>query len=113
MHAREGRAIGVIPTNDGLTLVGAAWRSGEFREYRRDIEGNLWKTLELAPRLADRVRAGRRQEAALLRALVGNQSDTNRFCGLFAGTVSIPEFMSPDNVARITGVKGGEVPCPS
>jgi flavin-dependent dehydrogenase len=37
----------------------------------------------------------------LLAALRGNQADTDRFLGTITGTVSIPEFYSPENVARI------------
>jgi hypothetical protein len=38
---------------------------------------------------------------ALYGALLRNQAETNRLVGTFAGTVPIPEFYSPDNVARI------------
>jgi flavin-dependent dehydrogenase len=37
----------------------------------------------------------------LLNALRTNQEQTNRFFGLFAQTVSVPEFFSPDNMKRI------------
>jgi len=37
----------------------------------------------------------------LLKALHGNQQETNRFLGAWAGTVPIPEFFSPENVQRI------------
>lgn len=37
----------------------------------------------------------------LLTALRGNQRETDRFFGLIAQTTSIPEFLSPDNLARI------------
>src|SRR5579859_802442 len=37
----------------------------------------------------------------LFGALCGNQVETNRFLGTIAGTVSIPEFFSPQNVGRI------------
>jgi flavin-dependent dehydrogenase len=38
---------------------------------------------------------------ALYAALIGNQAETNRLLGTFAGTVPIPEFYSPENVGRI------------
>jgi len=38
---------------------------------------------------------------SLLRALVGNQPDTDRFIGMVIGTVPIPEFLAPENVQRI------------
>jgi 2-polyprenyl-6-methoxyphenol hydroxylase-like FAD-dependent oxidoreductase len=37
----------------------------------------------------------------LLEALRGNQEETDRFFGCFAGTTSIPEFFSPENTQRI------------
>jgi flavin-dependent dehydrogenase len=37
----------------------------------------------------------------LLAALKGNQEQTNRFFGIFAQTVSIPEFFAPENMQKI------------
>jgi hypothetical protein len=37
----------------------------------------------------------------LLEALHGNQAETDRFFGAFAGTTFIPEFFSPENTQRI------------
>jgi 2-polyprenyl-6-methoxyphenol hydroxylase-like FAD-dependent oxidoreductase len=37
----------------------------------------------------------------LFGALRGNQADTDRFFGLLAGTVPVPEFFSPENMQRI------------
>jgi 2-polyprenyl-6-methoxyphenol hydroxylase-like FAD-dependent oxidoreductase len=45
----------------------------------------------------------------LLRALQGNQADTDRFMGLLAGTTPFPEFMNPENIGRIVG---GPLPAP-
>jgi len=39
----------------------------------------------------------------LLAALQGNQADTNRFFGVFAQTVPVPEFFAPENIERIVG----------
>jgi hypothetical protein len=39
----------------------------------------------------------------LIAALDGNQDDTDRFFGVIAGTVPIPEFFAPGNIERITG----------
>jgi hypothetical protein len=41
------------------------------------------------------------QIRALFRALRENQEAANRFFGLDAGTVPIPEFFSPDNLKQI------------
>jgi flavin-dependent dehydrogenase len=37
----------------------------------------------------------------LLEALRRNQDDTDRFFGIFAGTVPVPEFFAPENIERI------------
>jgi hypothetical protein len=42
----------------------------------------------------------------LFAALRGNQHETNRHCGTIAGTVSIPEFFSPENIQRIVEAVG-------
>ncbi len=39
----------------------------------------------------------------LLAALKGNQEQTDRFFGIFAQTVSAPEFLAPENMQRIFG----------
>jgi flavin-dependent dehydrogenase len=62
MYPRPGRGFGLIPTNDGLVLAGAAWPRSEFHECRRDIEGNVSRTFELVPEFAERIRAGQREE---------------------------------------------------
>jgi flavin-dependent dehydrogenase len=199
-HSREWRAIGGMPTNDGLVCLVVGWTNKEFHQFRKDIEGNFMRTLDLAPDFAERVRQGRREEqfigtadvpnffrkpygsgwalvgdagyhkdpitaqgitdafrsaellaeaidagfsgqqpledalatyerrrneevlpmyeyscqfAALeplppqmqqmFAALRGNQANTDRFLGTIAGTVSIPEFYSPENMQRIFG----------
>lgn len=43
----------------------------------------------------------------LLTALQGNQTEINRFVGAVAGTVSIPEFFSPENIQKIVSVTAG------
>ena len=61
VYNRPDRALVVIPTNDDLTLVLTGWPQAEFAANRRDVEGNYLKSLELAPELAERVRAARRE----------------------------------------------------
>jgi flavin-dependent dehydrogenase len=60
--ARDGRAIGLMPTNDGLVCVPVAVAARDFESFRADFETNYLATIELAPRIAERVRAGRREE---------------------------------------------------
>jgi flavin-dependent dehydrogenase len=72
-YPREHRGFGVLPTHGGLACIIVGWPHDEFHAYRADIEGNYLKTLELAPALAERVRAGRREER-------------------FTGTADMPNF---------------------
>ncbi len=59
---RERRMVISFPTGDGLACVYVACPRSEFRQFRSDVEGNFLKTLDLVPGLAERVRAGRREE---------------------------------------------------
>jgi flavin-dependent dehydrogenase len=199
-HSREWRAFGGMPTNDGLACVVVGWTNGEFHQFRKEIEGNFMRTLDLSPDFAKRVRQGRREEQfigtadvpnffrkpygpgwalvgdagyhkdpitaqgitdafrsadllaeaidaglsgrqpledalatyerrrneevlpmyeyscqfadlkplpphlqQMFAALRGNQTQTDRFLGTIAGTVSIQEFYSPENMQRIVG----------
>ncbi len=70
-YDRPNRAFAAWPTNDDLTLVIAGWPYAEFEANRRDLEGNYLRTLDLAPRFADRVRAATREER-LVGAVVPN-----------------------------------------
>ena len=56
------RMLGAWPTNDGLTMIYIAWPAAEFDAFRADVEGGYMATIDLAPRLAERVHAGRRAE---------------------------------------------------
>jgi flavin-dependent dehydrogenase len=200
-YLRAQRALIAARTNDGLTVVLAGCPYDEFAAFRTDIEGNYFKTLDLAPEFAQRVRSGKQVDRfagtvntanffrrphgpgwalvgdagyhkdpataqgiadsfrdaefvaeaisqglsglrplaealaeyeetrnltvmpmyeftvqlanlaeppppemrQLLYALRGNQTETNRFLGAWAGTVPIPEFFAPENIQRIVG----------
>jgi 2-polyprenyl-6-methoxyphenol hydroxylase-like FAD-dependent oxidoreductase len=58
---RQARGFAAWPTNDDLTVVIGGWPFAEFEANKRDIEGNYMKMLELAPELAERVRAATRE----------------------------------------------------
>jgi flavin-dependent dehydrogenase len=59
---RPDRGWAMVPTNDGLTLLVVGWPYAESTAYKADVEANYLKTLELAPGIADRVRAAKREE---------------------------------------------------
>jgi flavin-dependent dehydrogenase len=61
LFVRPRRVAAAIPTHDDQTLVLASWPHDELDSFRADVEGNVLATLEAAPSLADRVRAGRRE----------------------------------------------------
>jgi flavin-dependent dehydrogenase len=60
LYPRPGRMIVAAPTNDGQVVTIVLWPSSEFHRVRADIEGNFLQSLELAPALAERVRAATR-----------------------------------------------------
>ncbi|MBA3473654.1 MAG: NAD(P)/FAD-dependent oxidoreductase [Rubrobacter sp.] len=60
-YIRPDRAFAAWPTNDDLTLVICGWPFAEFEAYKRDIEANYLKTLELVPPFADRLRTATRE----------------------------------------------------
>jgi 2-polyprenyl-6-methoxyphenol hydroxylase-like FAD-dependent oxidoreductase len=59
---RPERGFAAIPTNDDLTLVLTGWPVAEREANKVDVEGNFFKTLDLAPGFAERVRAASRVE---------------------------------------------------
>ncbi len=59
---RPGCAYINFPTNDGLTCVAIQAPIGGFHAFRADIAGNFFRMLDRVPELAERVRAGRREE---------------------------------------------------
>jgi 2-polyprenyl-6-methoxyphenol hydroxylase-like FAD-dependent oxidoreductase len=199
LHSRPGRLVVADKTNDGLVMVTVVRPREEFDLMRSNVEVEFMRALaESAPSLAERVRAGRREErfagtgflpnlfrkpygegwalvgdagyvkdpataqgitnsfshaellaeaideglkgrrgmtealadyerrrneevlpmfehttqlarlappppevVGLLEALRGNPAETGRFLGTVTGTVSIPEFYSPENIGRI------------
>jgi flavin-dependent dehydrogenase len=63
LYVRAGRFIVAGPTNEGLVQVTVVWPSAQFHAVRADFEGAFLCALdEHAPGLAERVRAGRREE---------------------------------------------------
>ncbi|MGE5830486.1 MAG: NAD(P)/FAD-dependent oxidoreductase [Micromonosporaceae bacterium] len=62
IYLRPERGFAAIATNDDLTLVLVGWPIAEREANKVDIEGNFFKTLDLAPSFAQRVRAATRAE---------------------------------------------------
>jgi 2-polyprenyl-6-methoxyphenol hydroxylase-like FAD-dependent oxidoreductase len=64
----------LFPTNDGLTFIGVGWPHSEFSQVRADVESSFMRAIDEIPHLAERVRAGRREER-------------------FQGTADLPMFL--------------------
>gem|GEM_PF-3778562 len=60
-YVRPTGGMAAWPTNDDLTVVIAGWPYAEFEANKKDIEGNFFKTYDLAPSFAERLRAGTRE----------------------------------------------------
>ena len=61
LYIRPDRALGLIPTHDDMTLALVAFPVPEAAAFRSDVEGNVARSLDLAPELAERVATGRRE----------------------------------------------------
>jgi flavin-dependent dehydrogenase len=62
LYVRERRMFVADRTNDELTMVVSALPVGEFNRMRSDLDNQFMKELELVPSLAERLRAGKREE---------------------------------------------------
>ena len=54
--------MAAFPTHDDLTLVIVGLPEDDFNPARRDVEGAFLRAVEQAPALAERVRAGKRED---------------------------------------------------
>ena len=62
MHPLDDGGILLFPTNNDMVCLGVGGPSEGFHAFREDIEGNFLKLVERSPGLAERVRAGKREE---------------------------------------------------
>jgi 2-polyprenyl-6-methoxyphenol hydroxylase-like FAD-dependent oxidoreductase len=70
-------------------------------EYERQRNAAVLPMYEFTCQLANLDEPPPPEMQQLLTALYGNQIETNRFLGTWAGTVPIPEFFAPENMQRI------------
>jgi 2-polyprenyl-6-methoxyphenol hydroxylase-like FAD-dependent oxidoreductase len=59
---RDRCGMAAFPTHDDLTLVIVGLPEDDFNAARRDVEGTFLRTIDQTPALAERVRAGTREE---------------------------------------------------
>lgn len=62
VYVRGRRVILAFPTNDGLVGIFVGWDAAELPAVRAHPEAHYWAALDQVPALAERVRAGRREE---------------------------------------------------
>jgi 2-polyprenyl-6-methoxyphenol hydroxylase-like FAD-dependent oxidoreductase len=62
VYARPGSCRILFPSNDRLTFVGVGWAKDQFSRVRLDVDTHFMDAIDQVPRLAERVRAGRREE---------------------------------------------------
>lgn len=62
LHVSERGGVLAFPTNDGMVCIAAGSGIVQFPSYREDIEGRFFHILEGSAGLAERVRAGKREE---------------------------------------------------
>jgi 2-polyprenyl-6-methoxyphenol hydroxylase-like FAD-dependent oxidoreductase len=96
LHA-EMLAEAVVAGLSGAMPLDAALEG--YRRRRDELAGPMYAlTCDLA-----RLAPPTPEMAGLVTALAGNPEETRRFLGIMAGTVAIPEFFAPGNLARIVG----------
>jgi 2-polyprenyl-6-methoxyphenol hydroxylase-like FAD-dependent oxidoreductase len=61
IRADDRRGWACVSTHDELSVLPFGWPVEEFQANRKDIEGNLFKALELAPEFAERVHSAKRE----------------------------------------------------
>ena len=61
-YDRADRGFAAWPTNDYLTLVVIGWPYAQFETNKRDVEHYYLEAIDRAPRFAERLRAGKRED---------------------------------------------------
>lgn len=62
VYARPNRVIFGFPTHDDLFAIFIGWPIDTFHDVRANIDSRFMEALDLAPGLAERARAGKREE---------------------------------------------------
>ena len=60
-YMRPERAIGSIPTNDGLVCIAVAAPFRDYEKCRSDVEASYMSSLELTPAILERTKKGKRE----------------------------------------------------
>jgi 2-polyprenyl-6-methoxyphenol hydroxylase-like FAD-dependent oxidoreductase len=70
-------------------------------DYEQTRNAAVMPMYEFTAQLANLVEPPAPEMLGLLQKLSKNQAQTNRFLGVWAGTVPVPEFFTPENLAQI------------
>jgi flavin-dependent dehydrogenase len=62
LYMMEGGGVLCFPTHDAMACIAAGGPIEAFQEFRKDVEANFFKILEMTPDIAERARAGKREE---------------------------------------------------
>ncbi len=62
VYFRDGNCIGIIPTNQGQVVIWVQFPRERMDTFKKDIEGNYHRALDLVPGLGEQVRSGTRVE---------------------------------------------------
>ena len=113
-HKDPSTAQGITDALRDAELLAEALDSGftehqplekALADYERQRNETVMPIYELTCQLAS-FEPPPPQMQQLFAALQGNQEQTNRYFGTIAGTVSVPEFFSPQNIQRIMATSG-------
>jgi flavin-dependent dehydrogenase len=62
LYVRPERMVITSPTNDGQSIVIVYWPNAAFGEVSAEVERSFMAAVDMAPELAERIRAGERSE---------------------------------------------------
>jgi flavin-dependent dehydrogenase len=74
IRAEDGRAWGISPTHDDLTVLFMSWPRSQFESNRTDVEGSYMSAFDLVPEFAERIHAAKRETRC-----VGTRGEANVF----------------------------------
>jgi len=73
LYSRPYRTVVAVPTHDDLTVISVSLPEAEFRAARADVAGHYHRVIgEVAPEIAERLRAARREERWVGAAVPGH-----------------------------------------
>jgi 2-polyprenyl-6-methoxyphenol hydroxylase-like FAD-dependent oxidoreductase len=109
-YIRPFRGFAAAATNDGLTMLVVGWPYAEARSYKADVEGNYYRTLDLVPEFAARVRLARREHRSSAVPYPTTCAFRTAQAGRWSATPAIPRTRSPHRESPMRFVTPNSVP---